>query len=176
MQAFINEPLGLLHFLSAIVALISGLIVLIINKGTNRHKTVGYVYFISMLIVNISAIPITNMTGSIGIFHVFILMSLPTLLLAMYYPIFARKRDNWVQSHFTYMYWSYIGLFAAFVAEVMIRLPILSAVSEKVSQASSMNDTSTVSAISAFAVLAIIMLFAEVIFRKMRTNLFHKFG
>ncbi|REL27454.1 DUF2306 domain-containing protein [Thalassotalea euphylliae] len=131
MNSFINEPLGAIHTFAAVVALIIGAIVLASTKGNARHQTRGYTYIVSMLVINITAIPITNMSGNIGLFHLFILLSLPTTLLAIYYPLSARfssklpssNNGNWLMQHFTFTYWSYVGLVATFVAEVMVRLP-----------------------------------------------------
>lgn len=175
MNDFINGPIGLLHFLSASFALITGLIVLMSDKGTRLHKTLGYVYFFSMLALNISAIPITNMTGSIGVFHIFVLFSFPTVILAIYYPLFGRRKSNWLMQHFTYMYWSYIGLFAAFIAEVMVRLPSVMQVAHEVPNKRVRyfidDSLNFIAATIAFFILGIVMFIAEIIFRKLRQQL-----
>ena len=60
--------------------------------------------FACMQLLNLSAIPITNMTGSIGLFHVFVAISLPTTLAAMYFPMFGRANPRWKQRHFEFTY------------------------------------------------------------------------
>lgn len=92
MENFITSPLGAIHTLAATIALLFGAIVLGSKKGTSAHKKLGYMYVTSMLVLNLTAMPITSMSGSVGLFHVFIAISLPTILLAMYYPLFARHK------------------------------------------------------------------------------------
>lgn len=167
MNAFIHQPLGLIHTIFAVIALITGLIVLMKPKGTGVHKKIGYVYFTSMVALNLTAIPITNMTGSIGLFHVFIAISLPTTLMGLYVPLFQRKKKGWLMRHFSLMYWSYVGLIAAFVAEVMVRLPaILAATNEQTK-----DSTNNTGIMFAFAIMGVVMFVAELIFRKWRNQL-----
>ena len=167
MNEFINGPLGALHTLSATIALIVGLIVLLSKKGTGEHKKLGYIYVLSMLILNISAIPITNMSGSIGLFHVFILISLPTIITAIYIPLFMRNKPNWVSMHFSFMYWSYVGLVAAFINEVMVRLPAIIFVADKINNQIT-EQTVNIAAILAFTTTGIVIFFSETIFRSWR--------
>ena len=166
---FVQGPLGAFHFASAIVALICGAIVLSNPKGTAKHKRLGYIYFASMLALNLSAIPITNMTGSIGLFHLFVVMSLPTTLAALYFPLFGRTNPNWKTQHFTYMFWSYVGLIAASIAEGMVRLPILFVTDRTAAdRALEASGGFWFAALVMVAVMAI----AEVIFRRYRRHFF----
>lgn len=125
MQQFFSGFIGGLHFYSAMAALVFGALVLFYHKGTKLHRTVGYLYFSSMLILNLSALPIQRMSGGIGPFHIFVLISLPTVLAALYFPLCRRTHPNWLWHHSNLMVWSYIGLVSAFMAETMVRLPFL---------------------------------------------------
>lgn len=171
MGEFIDGELGLLHFTSAVLAMLSGAIVLASTKGTNLHKKVGYVYFVSMLVLNITAIPITNMSGSIGVFHIFILFSLPTTLIALYHPLFGRHKPSWLLQHFTFMYWSYVGLIAAFIAEMMVRLPAL--IFTKSKGIKDADSELGLAGIVAFSILGGVMFFAELGYRKWRKQFTH---
>ena len=168
MDDFVSGLLGLVHTLSAAIALISGLVVLSKQKGTRTHRKVGYTYFFSMIILNVTAIPITNMSGTFGFFHVFILISLPTTILGLYIPLFSRHKRNWVLQHFSYMFWSYVGLIAAFIAEVMVRLPVILANTE---QQVATESLSAIGIMLAFAIMGAVMFFAELIFRRWRSKL-----
>ena len=58
-----------------------------------------------------------------GIFHYTTLVSLISIVLGMV-PIWTKKpKNNWKYLHFTFMYWSVIGLYAAFAAETLVRIP-----------------------------------------------------
>jgi len=118
---FYHDYIGLIHLLSATVALITGTWVLIDKKGTNRHKKIGYIYFVNILILNITAFMIYRLFGGFGIFHIAAIVSLATTLAGMV-PVFTKPK-NWVSYHFSFMYWSVMGLYAAFASEVLTRVP-----------------------------------------------------
>ena len=124
MEFFYSSVTGGIHSGSAIVALVAGALVFRNTKGTQRHKTTGYVYVVSMLTLNLTAVFLQNLFGGFGWFHLFILMSLPNLLVGMYFPLFARRNPKWQVYHFEFMSWSYVGLLAGFVAEVIVRVPL----------------------------------------------------
>ena len=169
MQEFIQEPLGFIHTAAALLAMFVGAWILWKPKGTRAHRYLGYVYFASMLLLNLSAIPITNMTGSIGLFHVYVAISLPTTLAAMYFPMFCRSNPYWKQRHFEFTYWSYVGLIVAFVAEAMVRLPLLMLTDREIA------DRELEAAVGfwqALVVMFAVMALAEVICRGYRKRLF----
>lgn len=129
MEFFYSSFLGGVHSISAFIALISGVIVFLNPKGTEKHKLVGYIYAVGMIVLNVTAIPLQNMFGGFGWFHLFLLLSLPYVVSGMYFPLFGRKHKNWTLWHFKFMSYSFIGLLAAFVAEVIIRVPLAMGVS-----------------------------------------------
>ena len=45
------------------------------------------------------------------------------MTLGMIPPIFLRDKSYWPRLHFTAMYWSVIGLWAAFIAEMSVHIP-----------------------------------------------------
>lgn len=109
--------------MASVVALISGTLVLMTRKGTKRHKQIGYVYALSMLILILSAFMIYRLFSGWGIFHYATIGSLLTLAMGMI-PVWTKKPTrSWIFRHFTFMYWSIIGLYAAFAAEVLTRIP-----------------------------------------------------
>jgi len=127
-NGIISGWLGSSHVFFAVIALLTGAFVLFKRKGTKVHKKLGYVYVTSMLAMNLTAIPLTTLFDGFGPFHFFIVISLPTIIVAIYYPVFGRHKANWLNHHFEFMSWSYVGLVAAFMAEVVIRIPIMLAI------------------------------------------------
>ena len=116
--------LSWLHIASALCAMLLGVWVLWMAKGTLAHRRSGFAYAICMLIVNVSAFMIYRLFGGFGPFHVAALISLLTLL-AGARPVLRRpRREGWMLAHMNYMYWSVVGLYAAFASELMVRLPI----------------------------------------------------
>ncbi|MDX1629833.1 MAG: DUF2306 domain-containing protein [Fulvivirga sp.] len=116
-----HDYIGFSHLISAIVALITGSMVLLDRKGTKRHQIVGYIYFISMLILNITAFMIYRLFGGFGIFHFAAIISLVTVTSGILSVLL--KPNNWLFLHFSWMYWSVMGLYAAFASEVLTRIP-----------------------------------------------------
>lgn len=121
-EYIINKPIGFIHFVSAIVALCSGTTVLALKKGTQKHRKIGYVYAVSMIVVNITAFMIYRLFGGFGVFHIAAVVSLITIIGGMI-PILLRKPESWLSLHLSCMYWSVMGLYAAFASEIFTRVP-----------------------------------------------------
>lgn len=88
------------------------------------RRRIGYAYAVSMLLLLVTAFMIYRLFGRFGVFHIAAIVSTVTLLGGMI-PVVRRKPVNsWLNLHFSFMYWSVFGLYAAFVAETAVRLPI----------------------------------------------------
>jgi len=103
------------------ISLISGTLVLVLTKGTRIHKSIGYVYCLFMLIVNGTAFGLYHLYGRFGPFHLAALISLSTLLAGIF-PVLIRTK-SWLNYHLAFMYYSVMGLYAAFASEVIVRIP-----------------------------------------------------
>ncbi|AHM62792.1 putative integral membrane protein [Flammeovirgaceae bacterium 311] len=123
MEYLFGDAYGLIHLISSIVALVTGTLVLIMKKGTTQHRQIGYVYVASMGILILTAFMIYRLFNGWGIFHYTTVMIFLTIGLGMI-PIWIKKpAGKWRYMHFSFMYWSVIGLYSAFVAEVLTRIP-----------------------------------------------------
>ena len=118
------DTIGWIHLYSALVALAAGTWVIARPKGTTTHRRVGWLYFASMLTLNVTALMIYRLTKFFGPFHVAALGSLATLVIGII-PAWRRKPANWLDHHYFWMGYSYLGLLAATVAETATRLPAL---------------------------------------------------
>lgn len=123
MENIVGDEIGLIHLISSCLALIFGTYILVAKKGTKLHIKIGYLYVISMGILIGTAFMIYRLFNGWGIFHYTTLVSLISIVLGMV-PIWTKKpKNNWKYLHFTFMYWSVIGLYAAFAAETLVRIP-----------------------------------------------------
>ena len=114
---------SIFHLVSAVSALAFGACVLYTRKGTRLHKQLGYAYLLNMLGLNITALFIYQLTGHFGPFHGAALASFITLI-AGFIPAYLRlPNGRWLELHYEFMNWSYVGLIAAGVSEVATRLP-----------------------------------------------------
>ena len=117
------DALGWTHTVFGVVALIAGTAVVLMQKGTRIHRTLGHIYFNSMLALNISALFIYNLFGQFGPFHWLALISL-VIMMAGFIPVMLRRPEKrWVEYHAGFISGSYVGLVAAFAAEITSRLP-----------------------------------------------------
>ena len=123
MNTLVYDKMGLIHLVTAVIALITGTFILALRKGTPWHKQIGYVYAVNMLLLNATAFGIYRLFGGFGIFHFAAIVSLFTLLGGMIPVLTKRPKHKWVEVHYSYMYWSVMGLYAAFVSETLTRIP-----------------------------------------------------
>lgn len=114
----IHSNIGWFHFVTAVLALITGTVVLFNTKGSLFHKRIGYVYVVSMLTLNLSSFLIVNF-GDFSLFHFFAIVSLFTVLGGM--QAAWRRHKNWLTAHYYFMSWSVVGLYAALWSEIGTR-------------------------------------------------------
>ena len=120
----VSNEIGLIHLIVSICALVFGTWVLAARKGTPTHRRVGYAYSVCMILLLVTAFMIYRLFGRFGVFHIAAIISTVTLLGGMI-PVIRRKpKNSWLNLHFSFMYWSVFGLYAAFVAEMAVRLPV----------------------------------------------------
>ena len=116
---------GWIHTIAAIIALISGSMILAKAKGTLLHRRIGRVYALAMLVVCTTSFMIYRVHNTFGVLHFFAVVSTITLVFGMV-PLYRRDRfKDPLVTHFSWMYWSVIGLYCAFAAEIFTRLPQL---------------------------------------------------
>lgn len=121
MDNVVHSPIGLIHLIASLLSLISGTLVLALTKGTRIHKMIGYAYSIFMLTLNVTAFGLFGLFGKFGPFHAAALVSLATLAGGMV-PVLVRS-PQWLIYHLSFMYYSVFGLYAAFVSEIIVRIP-----------------------------------------------------
>lgn len=112
---------GTIHLTLAIASLVLGAVVFLQRKGGRNHRKLGRLYALALLLVNLSALSVYEDSGRPGPFHILALMSLATLT-AGFVPAFLRKpRTAWTDLHAYFMSWSYVGLVAAGIAQIVTK-------------------------------------------------------
>lgn len=117
------STLGWIHTIFAVIALLTGAVVLVRRKGGRWHRTLGHFYLTSMVTLNVTGLFITRLYGGFGPFHWMALISLLTLLAGMVPVLTRRPRGGWLEQHAAFLSGSYVGLLAAAASEVTSRLP-----------------------------------------------------
>lgn len=119
------STLGWIHTVFGMAALLAGTAVVLLRKGTRWHRTLGHVYLMSMISLNMTSLFIYNLFGHFGPFHWLALSSLLTLIAGMV-PIFTRRpKGLWLERHAIFINISFIGLVAATAAEITSRIPAM---------------------------------------------------
>ena len=119
----IHGTVGAFHVIVSILSLAFGSYILFSTKGTRLHKKLGYAYAASMTLVIITAFMLYNLTGKFNMFHIAACVSTLTLLAGMFPIILKKPSHSFMSLHFSFMYWSVIGLYGAFVSETLVRIP-----------------------------------------------------
>lgn len=102
-----------LHTVLAVGALAAGAWNLATRKGTRRHRQMGYVYAASMGGMLLTSFFIFELFGGFGVFHVMALLSGVTLGVGLYFPLRRQRHPNWIEHHYFWMSYSYVGLVMA---------------------------------------------------------------
>jgi len=112
---------GWFHALFAILAIVLGPIIFLMKKGTVAHRFMGKLWMGSMLIVNIAAWLIYDLTGGLSFFHLMSLLNLAALLPSMWFIWrYGRSRNPvHLATHAKTISWAYFGLCAAGAAQIM---------------------------------------------------------
>lgn len=123
MYDFVKSSLGWFHLITALLAMLAGAFVLATRKGTKQHKQVGYIYVFSMLLVCGSAMGIYRLTGTFGIFHITAIVGFLTLAGGIIPMLMKNINRKYKAVHIWFMYYSVLGLYAAFASELIVRIP-----------------------------------------------------
>lgn len=123
MNSIVHDTTGLIHLISAVFALGFGTAMLKMKKGTPIHKRIGYAYSVCMLILIGTAFNSYHLFGTFGPFHFGALFSLFTMAMGLVPVLLRKPAHNWLGRHMSWMYFSVIGLYAAFTSEVLVRIP-----------------------------------------------------
>ena len=118
-----HDLIGWIHTIAALISLITGSIVLILNKGSLAHVIIGRIYVIAMLVVCSTSFMIYRVHGNFNVLHFFALISTVTLMFGMLSLYLKKPDSSYILWHLSWMYWSVIGLYCAFSAEIFTRIP-----------------------------------------------------
>ena len=114
----VHSTWGLVHLISANVALLLGTLVLLNKKGTPRHILMARIYLGAMVFTNGTSFALNNF-GGFSPFHWLAVFSLASVLIG--YSFVLRKKGNWLPHHVGWMSGSVVGLYAALAAEISVR-------------------------------------------------------
>ncbi len=117
----------IVHIAAVSFAVPMGAAIFLMRKGTLVHRRVGYAYFLLMLAVNLSILPVEARVLPIagtgfGMFHLFAMLSLTSLALgalALRRWLITRAPEA-MRSHQINLAYSYLGLMMALASELLV--------------------------------------------------------
>ena len=111
------------HTGAAILAILCGLLVLCLEKGTATHKMVGKIYAAAILALCVFSVFIHEINGGFSIFHL-ISVQATFFVVAGLVPLFLRgKVAYWYVWHLRFMLYSYVTLVVTGIAQAFEYLP-----------------------------------------------------
>ena len=122
MTVILHSPVSVVHFVATLFALLTGTASLLVSKGTQRHRRLGWAYVGSMLLVLATAFGIYTLFGRFGIVHWGAVGSALALLVGTSAVALRAAIQRWQQWHYLGMGTSVLSLYAALAGESTYRL------------------------------------------------------
>jgi uncharacterized membrane protein len=119
--AYLEQALATGHVAAALSALGAGAAVLLLPKGTHRHRMLGTVYALALVLVNVAALSL-HRENTFGVFHALAVVSLLTIAVGLAYLLLGRSSPMVITTHAYCMTWSYAGLVAAGFGQLTVAL------------------------------------------------------
>lgn len=105
------------HVAAALTAIVVGGLVVLLPKGVGRHRLIGFIYVVAIVIVDIAALQVHE-EAAFGVFHALAVVSLLTVAIGIV-PLLLGSRSPLALSFHAYsMASSYAGLLAAGAGQV----------------------------------------------------------
>lgn len=119
---WIHSTAGAIHFFFSLMGLVTGAYILLAPKGSKVHVYLGYIFAVSLILVNVSALFIYDFnSGRPSVFHYLIPVSLVFLIYGMYPMITKSRKKNRLNQHIIGMNGAALGLWAAGATEYFVR-------------------------------------------------------
>jgi len=108
------SPTTLFHTVCGLLALVAGAVVVGAQKGTRFHRAAGWIYVGSMALLCATSFLIYELFESFGPFHAAAVVSSISIVGGIVAPLFrSRIGEAWLEVHYKFMLWSYVGLVMA---------------------------------------------------------------
>jgi uncharacterized membrane protein len=107
-----EQAVATAHVGAALSALLAGVAVLLLTKGTHTHRTIGTAYVVALVLVNLAALSL-HREAVFGVFHWLAVASLVTLVVGLTPLLVGKRSPSVIATHAFCMTWSYVGLAAA---------------------------------------------------------------
>jgi uncharacterized membrane protein len=117
-------PIGWVHTLTSIIAVIAGGVVLVPPKGTATHRLRGRIYVLALVLTGVTSFAIYRQ-GKFWFPHWIGVASLVIVGMGFAFAHFKLPRRGWMHLHLTCMIASYYMLIGGGINEVFLRVDVL---------------------------------------------------
>jgi uncharacterized membrane protein len=107
-----EQAVATAHVVAALSALVAGVAVLSLPKGTHTHRAIGSAYVLALVLVNVAALAL-HRENAFGVFHTLAVASLTTIAVGLSPLLVGKRSPRVIATHAFCMTWSYAGLAAA---------------------------------------------------------------
>ncbi|CAN5628743.1 hypothetical protein BH24ACT22_BH24ACT22_13860 [soil metagenome] len=113
----------IIHTGAAIFAILCGILVLILEKGTSTHKMIGKIYATAILTLCVFSIFIQEINGGFSIFHLISIQTTVFVIAGLCALLLRNKLEHWYVWHLRFMLYSYVTLVVTGIAQAFEYLP-----------------------------------------------------
>jgi uncharacterized membrane protein len=107
-----EQAVSTAHVVAALSALLAGVAVLLLPKGTLTHRAIGSAYVLALVLVNVAALSL-HRENVFGVFHALAVASLVTIAVGLSPLLLGKRSPRVIATHAFCMTWSCTGLAAA---------------------------------------------------------------
>ncbi len=112
----------LIHAVCALLALTTGCVIFFNPKRTALHKQLGYIYVLTLTLVDFTGLAMYAIKGSgLNAFHFLAVGNLIALYGSLIAITFKRPHRCWYRFHYYMISWSYVGLVTAALVEALVK-------------------------------------------------------
>jgi uncharacterized membrane protein len=107
-----EQAVATAHVVAALSALLAGVAVLLLPKGTHTHRAIGTACVLALVLVNAAGLSL-HRENAFGVFHALAVASLLTIAIGLSPLLLGKRSPRVIATHAFCMAWSYAGLAAA---------------------------------------------------------------
>ena len=107
-----EQAVAAAHVVAALSALLAGVAVVMLPKGTHTHRAMGSAYVLALVGVNVAALSL-HRENVFGVFHALAVASLVTIAVGLSPLLLGKRSSRVIATHAFCMTWSCAGLAAA---------------------------------------------------------------
>lgn len=116
-------PIIFVHAFCGLFALGAGAVLFVQPKRTPLHKRLGHYYAATLVVVDVTSWLLYFIRGStLNAFHVLALANLFALSWGIATAILRKPHGKWYRHHYYLISWSYVGLVAATLVEIALKV------------------------------------------------------